>query len=490
MRRALACAAAALAAAGHAAAGPPTPPADPASAEAHFRVALRLAADKDPSAAAAFERVIADAPAGEWAAPSFLSLARLASVPEWPEDLGRVTADQRARAGALLDRAIALGPPEGLAQEATYLGALLRAAPLPGRDAARARRDLIAVASAPAGSGWSGRARYALGRLDEAAGRFDGAAGAYARVLVEDPDGAEAPRARAGFARLLLRSGRFGEAVATLDDEAAEDAAGTPSRALALRSLTRATDPARRWSATETQASRASLPRGATLLAFLPDGGACAWDRKAGIASFLGPDGAVRSSVALSGVTALAAKTRPYGSAAIRDQVLLVDPRGTAPSCPLAPLTTAGAIAVDGAGRIWAVDRHGERVARCAPGGAMEVVREARGAEIVAVAVSGSSVVAADAKTGQLVAIAEDGSEAPIGAALRRPQLLAVDPAGQIAVFEEKGGAIALLAPDGSPRDELSLERAGVARPVALGFAADGALRVVDAGNAALVTVP
>ena len=104
---------------------------------------------------------------------------------------------------------------------------------------------------------------------------------------------------------------------------------------------------------------------------------------------------------------------------------------------------------------------------------------------------AGAGVVAAEEKTGRLVLIFPDGTETALGApGFRRPVALASDGVGQIAVIDEKENTIALLAPDGSERDTLSLAAAGIGRASGIAFAADGGLRVLDAAAGKVVSVP
>jgi hypothetical protein len=112
---------------------------------------------------------------------------------------------------------------------------MVRLAPLPGRDPAGAREDLIEAASL-SDRAFRARARVALGALDEEGARYDRAAGSFARVLVEGgPDDALAA-ASAGFARSMLREGRFDAAAEVL--QPAIDRGAKDGTLIALRALT------------------------------------------------------------------------------------------------------------------------------------------------------------------------------------------------------------------------------------------------------------
>jgi hypothetical protein len=185
--------------------------ADPAAVERQYRLAQRLGADRSPEAAAAYAKVVAMAPSGAFADDALVDLACLQGAPDWPEDLAILDPAHAALAAVPLKKVLESYAGGDRALEAQYRLALIRLAPLPGRDAARARQDLIAVASSPSSERWVVAGRYALGVLDEQAGDPVRAAGAFARILVEQPDSGAAPEQQRGGKGGQARSERAGE---------------------------------------------------------------------------------------------------------------------------------------------------------------------------------------------------------------------------------------------------------------------------------------
>jgi tetratricopeptide (TPR) repeat protein len=464
---------------------------DPAAAEGQYRIAQRLAAEGDASAAPAFEKVIALDPKGALADDALLGLARLRRPPDWPEDVASLDAERAAGATAALVRLIDGHPDGDRAGEAHYLLALIRLAPLPGRDAGRARQDLIRVASTAPATAWSLRARYALGALDEQSGATERAAGSYARILLEHADSDAAPRARAGFARTLLRAGRFGEAAALLADAGPDVPEAAPLGQMALRANLRAADPSRRWAAVASPLTAMGTSRGASLMAVVPGGGIVVWDRKTEAIQSFDAKGKPGPSVPLQDATAIAVD--PYGRVffATKEGVFRLERSGVAKVMDAGAFSSAAALAVDAAGTLWIADRRGDRVARIVPGGAPQMVRDAKGGGIAALVASGGRVVAAEEKTGRLVSFAAGGGESAFGTAVyKRPVALAADAAGEIAVLDEKTETVTLLGPDGSVRDALSTATAGASRPTAIAFDGSGALRILDGSTGSVVDAP
>ncbi len=468
---------------------------NPADAETQFRIAERLAAEGDASAAAAYQRVIAAAPTGPLADDAWVGLARMQRVPEWPEEAAGLDADRASAAGIALAKLLETVPGGDRAQEARYLQALLRLAPLPSRDVARARQDLIAVASSRADSSWSVRARYALGVIDEQRGESERAAGTFARIQVERPDSDVAPRAALGFARALLRSGRFpaaAEAVQGAIERGASPGAGAGAlRGLALRGVLRAAVPSSRWSAITTPLSGMGTSRGAALFAAVPGGGLAVWDRKTSAAQTFDARGTASPAVPLEDATAIAADSRGRVYLGTRENLVVLDPRGARPVGPLGPFGSPAAMAVDASGIIWLADKKGERIGWMTPGGAAQVVRDAKGSGVSALAAAGGRLFAAEEKTGRIVVLGAGAGEAGFGTAVfRRPTSLAADAAGQVAVLDEKAETVTLLASDGSVRDTLPTTVAGIGHPLAVAFADDGTLLILDGSTGAVVSAP
>ncbi len=382
------------------------------------------------------------------------------------------------------------------AREARYRLALVRMPPIPGRDPARARRELIDLAQAAPADGVALSARYALGVLDEQAGNIERAAGAYARIVVERPDAEAASRARCGFARFLLSRGEFGPAAGwfqeALDGGAPEALAPGAQRDLALRAALRRDTPALRWSALTSKPAAVPTSKGAALLASDGQGGIVVFDHKSDEVQAFDAKGRPRAPMALPDVSALASD--PYGRvfAATKDKIVRLDGGTPVPVLDLGSFASPSAIAADAAGSIWIADRKGDRVGRWVPGaGAPVVVRDAKGAGVRALAVRGQDVIAAEEKTGALILISGAGGETAFGSApFRRPVALSVDAAGRVAVLDEKAGTLTRLTAAGAVEDTLSLSPQGIEKPLSIASARNGAVRVLDAASGSVFEAP
>jgi streptogramin lyase len=469
---------------------------DPATVEQQYRLAQRLGADRSPDAAAAFEKVVTLAPDGPFADDALVELACLSGLPDWPEDVADLDGARAAAASIPLEKVVSAHAGGDRVLEAKYRLALIRLAPIAGRDEPRARRELIALAATPSREHWVPAARYALGVLDEQAGATQRAAGAFARVVVEFPGSDAVPRAAAGFGRTQLVEGLFGGAAGWFQQAIEGGVPGVvraePHRELALRELLRERVPARRWAAVEAPLGIVTTSRGASLLATAPDGGLVVFDRKNDVIQAFNANGKGSTPLPVSDVTALA--TDPYGRVyvATKDKLLRWDPSGLAVVLTLGSFGAPAAIAVDASGTVWIADRKGDRVARWVPGTPAAVLaRESKGAGVAALVVAGGRVIAAEAKSGLVVVLSGRGSPAALGAAtFRRPTALAVDVAGRVSVLDEKAETLTRLTPSGEVSDMLALQAAGVSKPLAIAAAPDGALRILDGSTGAVTVAP
>ena len=465
------------------------PARDPAAAEREYRVARRLAADGSPEAAAALARVVALDPTGPVADDALVDQARLEGLAGWPEELGRVSEEGVRRGLAPLERVLSALPSSDRAPEARLRAALARLEPLPGRDPARGRSELMALATAGEGT-WHLAARLALGWLDEQDGSTERALGAYVRLTIDHPGSEAAARAGSGVGRVAMRRGEFGPAAAALQDSI--DGAATPSAPLAsmrdaaVRNLRRAAFPASRWPSVQPTRWSTGI-KSATAMVALPDGDRLVADRRAGAIVRFDADGREKGRIAMDELEALAVD--PFGRAwaAAGERVFVL--RGNEPVAvaSLGAFAPAGAIAVDAGGRIFLTDRRGDRIARVVPGGgAPELLRERRGASLAALAWSGGRLLALEERTGRVIDVKPDGTDQTVAATgASSTPAFAIDAAGQIAVLDAKSGAVLLLGPDGSPRDRLAVEAAGIGRVSALSFGPDGALDLLDSAGAA-----
>jgi DNA-binding beta-propeller fold protein YncE len=469
---------------------------DPSAVERQYRLAQRLGADRSPDAAPAFEKVVALAPDGPFADDALVDLARLSGLPDWPEEVAVLDVARATAAVVRLEKVVNTYADGDRALEARYRLALIRMAPIAGRDAARARRELIALAGSPSPDHWVVAARYALGVLDEQAGAVERAAGAFARIVVEQPGSDVVPRASAGFGRTLLAKGAFGVAAGWLQ-EAIEAGAppgvrAEPQRDLALREVLRERAPGRRWAAANAPFPVIPTTRGASLLTTAADGRLVVFDRKNDALQVFAETGIGAPAVPVPEVTALA--TDPYGRVfmATKDNLLRWDAIGPTVVLTLGSFGAAAAIAVDASGAVWIADRKGDRVARWIPGTpAAVLVRESKGAGVAALAFAGGRVIAVEEKSGRIVVLADRGGEAFFGTVtFRRPVALAVDASGRVSVLDEKSETVTRFTPSGEVSDTLSLRMIGVSRPLAIAAAPDGAIRILDGSTGAVAVAP
>jgi sugar lactone lactonase YvrE len=470
--------------------------ADPVAAEQQYRLAQRLGADRSADAPAAFARVVALAPDGPFADDALVDLACLSGLPDWPEEVAVLDATRAAAAVVPLEKVVNSYANGDRALEARYRLALIRIAPITGRDEARARRELIALAATPSRGRWVVAARYALGVLDEQAGATSRAAGTFARIVVERAGSDVGPRAAAGFGRTLLAAGAFGPAAGWFQ-EAIESGVPPALRAgsqrdLAVRELLSARVPGRRWVAVAAPLHSLATTRGASLLTTAADGRLVVFDRKNDTLQVFDANGNGAPPLLVPDVTSLA--TDPFGRVymATKDKLLRWDASGPTTVTMLESFGAPAAIAVDASGTVWIADRKGDRVARWVPGTQTAVlVRESKGAGVAALAVVGGRVIAAEEKLGRVVVVAGPGSPDAFGTAtFRRPVALAADGAGRLSVLDEKAETLTRLNPSGDVSDTLLLRTGGVSHPLAIATAPDGAVRILDGSTGAVAVAP
>lgn len=463
-----------------------------AEAERQYRVARRLAAERSPEAAQALQKVVELDPEGPLADDATLDEALLAPLPRWPEDLARIDEAAAARGLELTGRVLKQFPQGNRAAEARYHHALLLLEPLPAQDAARARLELVAVSTDPGAASWSARARYALAWL--AWRRQDPRRGAATmqRLYVDDPSTEVAARAAAGLGRQALMEGDFGQAAIWFRRSLEVDEATPGSRdflELAVRSLLR-----RRGGAPAPK-PEAVLATGVRTLAGLtasPDGGVVLADRREGTLWWFGRGGASRASWPLADPSAVAASAGGPVYAAAGDRLFAVDPQaGPLPLADLGDWAPAKGLAAEETGALWILDRRGERLGRLRHGAAApETLWEEPGTRLTAIAWDGRHLLALDGRGGRLLRIVPGEPAVDLGGGLQRPEALAVDAAGTVAVLDTKAGAIIVLDPRGKTLFRLDCRQAGLARPAALAFGNDGVLHVFDGSNGTWQEIP
>lgn len=464
---------------------------DPDAAERQYRIARRLAAEGSAEAAVALRKVVELAPQGPLADDAMLEQALLEPLPRWPEQLGRIDAGEAGRARALIDRLLDELSQADRAPEARYYRALLRLEPLPGHDPSAARFDLITVATTPESTEWTRAARYAVAWLAERLADEPRAAAAYQRLLVDAPRSVATHRAKVGLARLLLRGTDYGRA-ARLLAEAAEHGVGEelfaePLRELAVRSLLRAAgSPV--GGALEPVIGSTDV-RSLAGLACAPDGGVFLADRKEGRVVRLDASGRATGRWAVDAPSALAVNQFGRAFVAADDSVYRLEPQGgLVELAQISDYEPAMALAADGSGRVWVLDRKGETIGRIDPSSveASKAWESPDGARLASIAWDGQRLVAVDARQKRLLAIALDGSQSElVPGGFQKPVSISVDPTRTISILDTKARSVMFYSPEGRRVEVLEYESAGVKNAVAIGAGLDGALHLFDEATGA-----
>ncbi len=480
-----------------AAAAEPQPAADPEAAARQYRIARRLAAEGSPDASAALAKVFDLDPGGALADDALVDQALLLPIAVWPEGLGRIAEREAKSAATLLDRAIDGFPRGDRTAEARLLRSLLRLEPIPGRDTAKARLDLLSVASDPADERWRVAARYGVAWIDERSGARERARAAYQRLAIDHSASAAGPRALTGLARLLLRDGKFGRAAGLLQaavqpgTEAGRDVPAL--RDLAVRAALRDARSGGRWADGTVVTSNSGL-RGVATAVRLSDGGLLLADRRDGVVLETGTPGAAAGRWTLQDVLALAEDPMGRRFAATGERLYRLLPSGAVPIASLAPFAPPSALSADGWGRLFVLDRRGEKIGVVEPGAPApaayaEVGRGGR--RLAGLAWDGARLVGLDAKGKMLVEVLADGSVREwVSIPCEKPEALAANSAGEVAVLDSKSGEVVLVGSDGAVRDRLSFKRAGVERAESVLLGTDGSLDLLAEGSGATVRFP
>ncbi len=136
----------------------------------------------------------------------------------------------------------------------------------------------------------------------------------------------------------------------------------------------------------------------------------------------------------------------------------------------------------DDLGRVWVLDRRGEKLGVIEPG-SMEpdLVWRSGGGRLATLAWDGNRLVAVDTRNKSVLAIYPDSSSQPVVTlGLDRPTALAVDPAGRIGVLHARGTLVSFYDADGSALGRFTVEGAGMQRAADLAFGLDGALQLIE----------
>ncbi len=453
--------------------------ADPAAAERQYRIARRFAAEGSDEAVAALRRVVELAPEGPLADDAVVELAMLSDIPHWPEEIGRIDASSARAARELLDP-VADDDRLDRSDQAKVHRALLLLEPIPGHDASRARVDLVAVATAERSSSWAARARYVLAWLHERQVDLRRAAAAYQRVIVDYPHSPAASRARVGAGRVLLREGRTG-AAARLFQEAIDSGAPPETqvealRELAVRALLR---PEQKGPAARTGVGW----RNPCCLYAMPDGGLLVGDRRQGLVLRLDPAGVTRDEWSVDDLQAVVVDFAGGAYAAAGASILRLESGGSVrQTAPLGDFAPVSALAADGGGTFWFVDRRGQRVGRVRPGAdAPAPIWSDRDVRLASLAWDGKRLVGVDLRSRAVMTLSIDGTLAVlVDAGLVRPVQLSADPAGRLAVLDVKAGRVHVLNADGYLLRDHAFEIDELERPSWTGLGLDGSFHVFD----------
>ena len=453
---------------------------DPQAAARQYQVACRLAAAGAPEARAALAAVVELDPAGPLADDALLDQALTEGLPSWPERIGRIGAAAAARALAAVERVIRELPQADRADEARYRAALLRIEPLALHDRSAARVALTALATST--STFAERAQYALAWLNELEGHEDRAFDGYQRLLVDAPQHEAGVRALVGAARVLLRRGAAGEAAQRLQ-QAIDGGASEESGALALRELAVRTLLRQAGAIDASQPTRVATGIRA-LAGFAPTatGGVLVGDRRLGVVVEFGAAGERVMEWPLEDLQVLAAD--PGGgrfAAAGSTLYRLDDDQVATPLASLDDFAPLAALATDGLGSFWLLERKGRRVGHVEPGaGGPVLFWQDEGTRLTSIAWDGRRLVALDGRADALLTLSRSGEAAPLTApGSARASALSLDRTGRIALEDARNQGVRFLRPDGHPETAPS-PATGLPRPVAFGLGPEGELHLFD----------
>jgi hypothetical protein len=460
----------------------------PDAARDALRVARRFAAEKAAGADDAFAKVVSIDPAGPLADDALVERALLRGLALWPDDLGRVGAPAWREAQGWLDGAASI-PRADRAVEARYLLALGRLEPLPEREPDAARRALLAIASDDAGGAWASRARYAIGWLDREEGSDERARRAWMRVVVDDPRSDAAVRARLGLGVLDLAAGRPGRAALraqeVVDEGGNRAAAAAALRAAALLDLGRQESPPRGFS---RAAAKGSVGRSVPALAIDARGGWLAADRREGVVLRFDREGRPSGRWTVEDPTALAVD--PFGRVLLASgqRLFFLDDGGVRPIADLGRFASASGIAADASGRVFVLDKRGDRIGVLEPGATAVVpLREERGTRVAGIAAIGGRLFGVGSRGEGWIGYSGTGIESPVAAVpAASVASFCIDPAGRIVVLDEKTGGVAVVSRAGAIVDRFDPRGSGVEEPARVACDADGSLVVLDGKSGAL----
>jgi hypothetical protein len=185
----------------------------------------------------------------------------------------------------------------------------------------------------------------------------------------------------------------------------------------------------------------------------------------------------------------------PFGRAfaAAGEQIYLLQadlaPRPVARQGDFGPVS---ALTVDGMGRLWVLDRRGERIGKIEPGAAAPApFGELERRKLTSLVWDGRRLLASSPRDKAVVAIGDDGKVGVLAAqGIQKPLSLAANLAGQLAVLDGRSDGVILFDADGTAVGTLAPASAGAERTTAVALALDGSLLLFDSANQRCVRVP
>jgi hypothetical protein len=296
---------------------------------------------------------------------------------------------------------------------------------------------------------------------------------------------------------LMLGRGRFGEAADLLqqaiDGEVPADTGAAAMRELAVRSLL-GRIPGVGGGAAISKSATGTAVRLPASVAATPDGGLLLGDRKNDEVRLLGLSGGISLRWSLEDIQAVAVSATGRAFAAAGESIYRLDegekPLRIASQGELGPVS---ALAVDGVGRLWLLDKRGERIGRIEPGGSAPIISAAAdsASRLATLAWDGRRIISLDPRARVLVEIGPEGSRRVLAASgMQKPIDVAVNVAGGIAVLDSKADTVLFFDAEGSRLGSLPWSAAGVSKAVAIAFAPDGALLLLDGSDAVYARVP
>lgn len=467
---------------------PATPAADDVTARLYEAARQLEQSGQIDQARAGYEQILQSAPESAWADDALLALANIAWPVDSAEALGQgptPSAEALAKAREHLEALATRYVAADAAADGSWRLALLKLEPrFEGYDPEDAAARLIALPTIYPDSPRAAPALALAAALDLHVGRDERAVGSAFALLSRAPGDRAAPRAWLSLAAADARGGRFESALVALGRAHALSIEGAPESeeaarfgALIDRFAHRVAQPAGAW--TVDVEGGLTLPERATALAAFEDGAMVAAVERAGVIAEIAADGRSAGKRTLAGVTAVAidAWRRVWALAAGR----VVAPDG-AGSFTLGEDVRARDLAPAGR-ELWVADERGRRVLRLTPGGTVKAtfLLPDRGEPARLRAWGAGGFVVLDARNKRALFVDAGGTLArrvELATLATDPVDIALDRLDHLYVLDGREARIAVVGADGTAIARVALPRGelGIERPDAL--AVDGAGRV------------